>query len=333
MPVNAASRAMTPSSDSSLPTSGPTNSMRRSCTWFFCASRACSTLVLIWAAAFLASASAPPWGSRRISTSLVPPKYCTTASGKPPLSSESRTSSSGTDCGYTTSTSTPPLKSMPKLRPRPISRPMAMRDTRMDSPSATLRWAMKLIFGTLENTRIDLSPNPITGLNRQVLQLAALEDIVRDGARAHSGGEHGGGEADHQRHREALDRTLAEQEQHEGGDEGGDVGVGDGEEGALVAGVHRRMRRQAQTQFLADTFVDQHVGVHRHAQGQHHAGDAGHGQRGLEDRQHRDQDDHVEQQGYVGEQAEHGVVHRHEHHHQAEAGNGGLGAATDVVGA
>ena len=65
----------------------------------------------------------------------------------------------------------------------------------------------------------------------------------------------------------------------------GEVGVDDGRERAAEAGVERGDRRAAGAHLLADALVDQHVGVDRHADGQHDAGDAGQRQRRAEQRQ------------------------------------------------
>ena len=91
-----------------------------------------------------------------------------------------------------------------------------------------------------------------------------------------------------QRDGESLDRTRTEREQTERREQVGNVGVENGGPRFFVAGADRRERRRAVAQFLADAFADQHVGVDGHAERQHDTGDAGHGQRGLEDRQHGD---------------------------------------------
>ena len=90
----------------------------------------------------------------------------------------------------------------------------------------------------------------------------------------------------------------------------GDVGVGDGAGGLVVAGRDRRLRRHARAQLLADAFVDQHVGVDRHADRQRDAGQARQGQRGAEQRHHRDHHQQVQQQRDAGDHAEHAVVER-----------------------
>ena len=63
-------------------------------------------------------------------------------------------------------------------------------------------------------------------------------------------------------------------------------------------------------QLFADALVDQHVGVHRHADGEHDAGDAGQRQRRAEQRQRADDQDDVEDQRDVGEEAEQPVGDR-----------------------
>ena len=69
------------------------------------------------------------------------------------------------------------------------------------------------------------------------------------------------------------------------GDDVGDVGVENRGRGFLVAGVDRVEDLAAAPLLLADSLVDQHVGVDRRADRQHEAGDPGQGQRGAEDRQ------------------------------------------------
>jgi hypothetical protein len=57
------------------------------------------------------------------------------------------------------------------------------------------------------------------------------------------------------------------------------------------------LHRAALAELLADALEDQHVGVHRHADGQDDAGDAGQGQRGPEVGQCAEHQHHVERQG------------------------------------
>ena len=89
---------------------------------------------------------------------------------------------------------------------------------------------------------------------------------------------------------EAAHRTGAEDEQGEAGDQRRDVGVENGAESALVTFRDCRLRWHAVAQFFADALVDQHIGVDRHAQGERDGGDAGQGQRRLQQREQGDQE-------------------------------------------
>jgi hypothetical protein len=73
----------------------------------------------------------------RTSTSLRVPKYCTTALSRPWPASAACTCSSSTGAGYCTSTSVPPVKSMPKLSPRVASEISEISTSRPDSASMT----------------------------------------------------------------------------------------------------------------------------------------------------------------------------------------------------
>ena len=75
---------------------------------------------------------------------------------------------------------------------------------------------------------------------------------------------------------------------------------------------------------LADALVDQHVGVHRDADGEHDARDAGQRQRRAEQRQHAEDHCHVDGDRNVGEQPEQPVGHEHEDDDQAGAGISGV---------
>ena len=109
--------------------------------------------------------------------------------------------------------------------------------------------------------------------------------------------------------------------------------VDDGAVGALVAGLQGRQRLAAGLHLLAHALVDQHVGVHRHAEGEQDARHAGQRQRGAHDREDRQHDDQVHHQRDVREPAEQPVERRHEHQHQHEAGGEREGAGADRIGA
>ena len=84
---------------------------------------------------------------------------------------------------------------------------------------------------------------------------------------------------------------------------------------------------------LAHALVDQHVGVDRHAHGQHDAGDAGQRQRRAERRQDADHQEVVGDQRDVGEEAEEAVADDHEDGDADGRHDRGDDAGADRVGA
>ena len=79
------------------------------------------------------------------------------------------------------------------------------------------------------------------------------------------------------------------------------------ENGARPARASSRIRSKIST--LASTAI---------ADGEHDAGDAGQGQRRLQQRQHAQHDDEVQDQRQIGDQAEQAVVERHKQDHRHE---------------
>ena len=57
-------------------------------------------------------------------------------------------------------------------------------------------------------------------------------------------------------------------------DQRGHVGVDDGDERARIAGIDGGIGRFPSPDLLADTLIDEHVGIHGDADDQHDAGDA-----------------------------------------------------------
>jgi hypothetical protein len=117
------------------------------------------------------------------------------------------------------------------------------------------------------------------------------------------------------------------------GEQGGHVTVDNGAVGAFVAGLKCCQGLAAGFYFLAHALVDEHVGVHRHAQGEQDAGHAGQGEGGTHEGEDGEHDDEVHHQGGVREPAEQAVEHRHEGEHEDEAGGQREGAVADGVGA
>ena len=113
----------------------------------------------------------------------------------------------------------------------------------------------------------------------------------------------------------------------------GHVGVDDGRHRKAEAGVDGGEHTSPVALFFADALIDQHIGVHRHAHGQHDTGDTGQGQRGAEHGQDRHQKNDVEAQRDIGEQAEHAVARDHEQRHQNQPGKGGIASGLHRIGA
>ena len=119
---------------------------------------------------------------------------------------------------------------------------------------------------------------PIHIADRQLAHffLAAV-DQVDQSARDHYGAEYRGDNTQAMHHRKAAHRTRSPDQQRQAGNQCGDIRIDDGIERALITGLYRHLRRHAITQFLADTFIDQHIGINRHTQRQGNGSNAGQG--------------------------------------------------------
>ena len=84
-------------------------------------------------------------------------------------------------------------------------------------------------------------------------------------------------------------------------------------------------------ELLADALVDEHVRVDRDAQREHEAGDARQRQRGVEQRQPREDQRAVEDQRHVRDQPGDLVVDGHEEHDQRQAHQRGQAALLDQL--
>ncbi len=138
------------------------------------------------------------------------------------------------------------------------------------------------------------------------------DEHARDG----NCGEDAGDDPDGQHHREALDRARAEPEHQRRGDDIGDVGVENRAAGLGIAEFDRLERPPPAFQFLADTLVDQYVRIDRRADGQHEACDARQGQRRIECRHDRDDQEDVEDQREVRIDAKAAIDDEHQRQHR-----------------
>src|SRR5207342_47532 len=196
-------------------------------------------------------------------------------------SSRLRTPSTSAGLAKRSSVTVPPVKSRAKLKPLNTIEPMPMNMIAAAIASDIQRRRMKSIWLSYGNTlkgfmtAIRYSCEPLDG---QRLELATTAvDQRRDAARHRHRGVHRGHDAGDQRHREALDRAGAECEQRHARQQCGEVGIGNRAGGLLVTAGDRCLGWYPGAQFFAYSFIDQHVGVDRHANGQRDTGKAGQG--------------------------------------------------------
>ena len=134
-------------------------------------------------------------------------------------------------------------------------------------------------------------------------------------------------------HRKAAHRARAKHQQCKARDQGGDVGVQDRTERALVTRRNRRLRVGPTAQFLADAFVDQHVGINRHTEGQRDSRDARQGQRGLQQGEQGDQKQQIDRESQHRNGTKQQVVKTHEGGDGGETVERRVEAFLDVVSA
>src|SRR5882757_6072123 len=223
---------------------------------------------------------------------------------------------------------------MPKFSPWKKYRKMARIDSAAEIGKLTRRKRMKsnlVSSGTMRRRRTAVSFVHVRGADRYALRADPAHPIGDDQAGHRERREQRRDDADAERHREAAHRPGADEEQHGGRDEGGDVGVENGGERTAESGVDRRDGAAAAAHLLADALVDQHVGIDRDAHREHDAGDAGQRQGRVEQRQ--DAEDHadIDRHRDIGEQAEQPVGHQHENDDQDRAHDRCVFALVDRV--
>src|SRR6266702_7946196 len=183
---------------------------------------------------------------------------------------------------------------MEKFKPLVERKNTARRNVTSDTTLNASAWRMNGMSRRILKNSIASSRGLLPGsvADRHVLELSARAvGEIHHAAAHHYRGEYRGEDAQAMHHREAAHRARAEDQQREPGDQRGDVRVENGAEGALVAGVDRRLGRRAAAQLLAHALVDEDVRVDRHAERERYRGDAGEGERGLEHRQERYQEE------------------------------------------
>ncbi len=87
-------------------------------------------------------------------------------------------------------------------------------------------------------------------------------------------------------------------------DEGGDVGVDDRTQRLFIAQFNRAGGAFGGFELFADALKHQHVGVHRHPDGQHDARNPRQGQRGADHAEQAKDQPHVDDQRDIGKHSE-----------------------------
>ncbi len=182
--------------------------------------------------------------------------------------------------------------------------------------------------------------NPARGLPcRHEAELRVLQQVLRprraereaeptvfvhlvfiDDAREEHGGEERADDTDDPSRGETANRTRTEHIENHTRDNRSQVRVENSRECVVVTGCNGLLDLLTRTEFFLDALVNQHVGIDRRTERQHHTGDTRHGQCGLERSQNTEREEDVHQQGEVGHHARNDVVH-HEHvdHQQHES--------------
>ena len=128
-------------------------------------------------------------------------------------------------------------------------------------------------------------------------------------------------DTDHVRNGEALDRTGTEDSEDRTGEERSHVRIHDSGDGTLETVLDSFTHAFAGAQFLTDTLVDQHVGIHSGTHRQHDTGDTRQGQYSGEGCEDTEQQEDVAQQGGIGDETRNPAIvenHVDEDEHKAQ---------------
>src|SRR5690606_3163859 len=223
-----------PLSASSLPTCGPTKSLRTTVPGLSAVDTAWVICLAAWAlAATLFSASSTPSSCMRTSRSLPDPNEITWASPKPASAKRARASLISTGLSKRSSVTVPPVKSSAKLKPLVVMAPIETAISSAPSTNAPHFMRRKLIRGSagkMVRGFMFVFPSDRDGLEL----LATAVDQRRHCPRRGYRGVHRGDDADDQRDREAFDRPGAEREPRDAGEDRGQVGIHDRAGGLFI---------------------------------------------------------------------------------------------------
>src|SRR5918995_175691 len=148
---------------------------------------------------------------------------------------------------------------------------------------------------------------------------AAVAENAEEGAGYHDRREHGEHHTDGEQYSKAAHRAAGEREQNKRRDKRGYVPVEDSPEALIIAGLDGAARRLTAPDLLLYSLEDHNVSVRRDPDGEHDARDPG--------QRHRDRDDHdespqqecVDQQRKVRDDAERPIDDEQQQKHEHEA--------------
>src|SRR5579859_226355 len=149
--------------------------------------------------------------------------------------------------------------------------------------------------------------------------LFALQAGVEDHAGDENSGKNIGQQTKSQRDCKSLHGSGAEQEQDEGGNNRGHVGIDNRDPGLAEALIHCRSRALAVTQLFPDALEDEHVRVNTHTDGQDDTGNSGQSQRVAKKSHEPQQDNQVQDQSQIRVDACKPVIKQHEEHDHSHA--------------
>ena len=145
--------------------------------------------------------------------------------------------------------------------------------------------------------------------------------MLIDEAREEHGREERADDTDDPRRGEAADGTRTEHIEDDTRDDRRQVRVEDSRESVVVTSGHGLLDAFSSTQLFLDALIDEHVGIHRRTERQHHTGNTAHREGSLERGQDSQGEEDIDKQCQVGHHTRNDVVH-HEHiKHQQHEGD------------
>ena len=156
--------------------------------------------------------------------------------------------------------------------------------------------------------------------HRDALDQIELDAPTEDVPRHEQGRKHRSDDTDRERDREPFDRSRTEPEQNSNFEQGRQVRVDNRAERFLVGGVNCRLQVLAVLQFLPQPFINQDVGIDRHADRQNDPGNARESENEAEERHDAKEQHSVHRQSDERDNACRPIINRHENQRGGEPG-------------